>query len=240
MKVIGAGFGRTGTESTKAALERLLDGKCYHMTEIIGNRDHLRRWVEFGRSGRTVMDWKTLLQGYEASLDWPICNYYKELMEIFPDAKVMLTYRDPQKWFDSYQILVRLMRVTSWLSILVPFFRRLNAMIENTAWHIFQDRRDRAQCVEVYNRHVAEVKAVVPADRLLVFQVQDGWEPLCKFLNVPVPDNPFPHLNSREDFKRAARKIISRAVLKSVSIAVLVAAVAAAAAYLIMLGVAGR
>lgn len=231
MQVIGAGFGRTGTESLKVALERLLDGKCYHMKEVIGNTRHLKMWDDFGQAGRTGMDWKALLADYEAGVDWPLCNYYKELMAVFPDAKVLLSVRDTGKWFDSYMLLVRFVDRIAKIGWLVPRFKRFTRMTDTAVWHIFDDRRDRANCIAVHERHIAEVKAHVPADRLLVFQVQEGWEPLCRFLGVDVPDEPFPHVNSREELQRTVSNRITGEVFKSVVTAALIAAAVIAGIY---------
>lgn len=215
MKIIGAGFGRTGTESTAEALEILLGGKCYHMNEVRAHPEHLERWYAFGRAGRTGMDWKALLTGYEAAVDWPICNYYRELMAAFPEAKVLLTDRDAEKWYDSFMNLVRVNAVVSRLRFLVPKFQKFATMIDTAVWHIFPDRYDRAQCIAVYKRHVEEVKRTVPPERLLVFRVQEGWEPLCRFLGVPVPDRPFPHRNTGEQFRRMFRRELALEILRS-------------------------
>lgn len=214
MKVIGAGFGRTGTESTQAALEKLLGGKCYHMKEVINRPEHLQAWADFAERGRQGMDWHWLMQDYVAGVDWPICNYYQDLMAAFPDVKVLLTYREPEKWYASFLTLVRITAMTRRLALFVPMFRRMQIMVNKAVWHIFTDVHDQAHCIEVYKRHVAEVKAQVPPERLLVFQVQEGWEPLCKFLNVPVPDEPFPHLNKRGDVQKFAQRMIAGQVFQ--------------------------
>lgn len=216
MKVIGAGFGRTGTESTKAALERLTGAPCYHMNEVLGRPGHLDRWLAFGRAGRRGMDWTALLDGYEAAVDWPIGNYYRELMDVFPDAKVLLNDRDPDKWFDSYLNLVRIHRIGKAVRFLVPKFARFTEMVETAVWHDFpKDLTDRDACIAVYKRHTDEVKRTVPPERLLVFRVQDGWGPLCAFLGVPVPDEPFPHSNTGGDFRRINDRRVLREILKS-------------------------
>lgn len=236
MKVIGAGFGRTGTESMKVALERLLGGRCYHMIEVIARPDHLKRWHGFARSGRAGMDWKTLFEDYEAGVDWPVCNYYRELMEVFPDARVVLTVRDPETWFDSFTVLVRINDIYAKLGMVIPMFRRFTTMTDKAVWHIFGDRRDRhdrSRCVEVFKRHIEEVRAHVPPERLLVFDVREGWEPLCAFLGAAVPDEPFPHVNSRQDIERFFKKHVAIEVLKALSVAVLIAAALGAGAYLL-------
>ncbi|MCA9714024.1 MAG: sulfotransferase family protein [Myxococcales bacterium] len=209
MQLIGAGFGRTGTDSLKEALELLLDGRCYHMKEVLDRPEHLRRWSEFGARGRVGMDWETLLEDYVAGVDWPIANYWRELMEVYPDAKVLLSVREPDSWFDSLQVLVRFTRLVRRLSF-IPRMRAMGRMIDTAVWHIFDDVTDRRRCVEVFERHIAEVKAAVPPDRLLVYRVQDGWAPLCAFLNVPIPEEPFPHRNTRRAFRRMARRKLLR------------------------------
>jgi hypothetical protein len=233
MKVIGAGFGRTGTESTQAALERLLHGKCYHMKEVVNNPSHLDRWYEFALSGRKNMDWKALLQDYVACVDWPTCNYYKELIEVFPDAKVLLTYREPEKWFPSYLTLIRVSGLMNRFAFLVPMFRKFRTVTDNAVWNIFSDRRDRAHCIAVYNQHIESVKASVPPDRLLVFEVQQGWEPLCKFLEVDVPEEPFPHLNRRADIQKYAGRLIAGRVLRQTTVPLFVIGGIILAAYLL-------
>jgi hypothetical protein len=196
LKVIGAGFGRTGTLSLKTALEKLGFGKCYHMVEILKKLRHMRHWAEIMQGGKA--EWETLFKDYQAALDWPVAAYYKDLMTTYPQAKVILTVRDPHSWHRSimttlYQAqrksLVRL------AGIIPPAHRFLNAM-EHAIWqNVFQDRlEDKDHAIKVFNNHIEEVKRVVPPERLLIFEARQGWEPLCKFLQVPVPVNhPYPH-----------------------------------------------
>lgn len=209
LRVIGAGFGRTGTDSIRVALEQLLGGRCYHMKVLVSRRDHQERWAEFARSGRREMDWRALFEDYVATVDWPAANFYAEIMDAFPEAKVLLSVRDPGSWFESFQVLVRIMSVVSKLPF-VPRLREMNAIHDEIAWHEFADRRDRASCIEVFERHIEEVKANVPPERLLVYRVQDGWGPLCRFLEVDVPSSPFPHLNSRSEIRRFAASLVAR------------------------------
>lgn len=196
LKVIGAGFGRTGTLSLKTALEKLGFGKCYHMVEILKKFHHMKQWAEILRGGKA--EWETLFSGYQSAVDWPVAAYYRDLMDAYPDAKVILTVRDPESWHRSimttlYQAqrrsLIQLTRVSP------PLHRFLTAM-EHALWQgLFQNRlEDKAHAINVFNRHIEEVKRVVPQERLLVFEARHGWEPLCSFLNVPVPvDQPYPH-----------------------------------------------
>lgn len=234
MKVIGAGFGRTGTDSLKEALELLLGGRCYHMKEVIDAPDHVQRWYEFGRRGRVDMDWHALLADYVAAVDWPVANYYRELMAAFPDAKVILTVRDPDRWFDSFQVLVRLTAAMRWVALL-PKFRRFARMVDTAVWHIFDERTSRAHAIDVFNRHNEEVKKHVPKDRLLVFDVRDGWAPLCEPLGVPAPDIPFPHNNTRGEVQRFTWGRVARDLVRALGWIL----IAALLAYLILRLVSG-
>ena len=201
LKVIGAGFGRTGTRSMKAAFEQLGFGPCYHMGEVIApnpgcNEGHLDAWHDFWVRGAS-MDWKWLMQHYGACVDFPTCLYYRELMAAFPDALVVLNTRDPEKWFDSWQHLWsavdtvcdpdRVVRFQKWVEVAQALRDRF-----------FGGRIEHDTNIAVFNAHNEAVRREVPAGRLLEFNVQQGWAPLCEFLGVPVPDAPFPHLNERE------------------------------------------
>ena len=196
LRVIGAGFGRTGTLSLKTALQELGFGKCYHMVDILRKPSHMRRWAQIMRGGDA--DWKTLFNGYQSAVDWPVAAYYRELMDVYPDAKVILTVRDPGSWHRSimttfYQARRALVvRVTQAIPTLHQFLTAMEYML----WQgIFQNRlEDREHATRIFENHIQEVKRVVPAERLLVFEARQGWEPLCSFLNVPVPvDKPYPH-----------------------------------------------
>jgi hypothetical protein len=197
MQVIGAGFGRTGTMSMQAALE-LLGYRCYHMKEITEHPGHLQAWHEFV-SGAAPMNWKTLFAGFEATVDFPACIYYRELLREFPDAKVILTVRDPDRWFQSF---LALQHVTDRFRVFrfVPRARRFLNFVDLLLPKVFGSPRDREPCIRVFDAHNQAVQKNVPAERLLVFRVQDGWEPLCKFLGREVPNGiPFPHLNEGKD-----------------------------------------
>ncbi len=210
LKVIGAGFGRTGTRSLKEALEILGFGPCYHMVEAFEHPEHVPAWNAATR-GEPV-DWQELFREYRATVDWPGCTFYQQLMETYPDAKVLLSVRDPEKWYESvtstiYQVSRRsrspfaplLMLL---LSLIRPSVAKLVPLINRLIWQgTFQDRfEDKAFALSVFNQHNEEVKQYVPPEKLLVYSVKEGWEPLCAFLGVPVPDVPFPHLNDRENF----------------------------------------
>jgi hypothetical protein len=218
MKVIGAGFGRTGTMSMQGAL-KILGYPCYHMKEVPEQPGHLKAWHEFV-GGRAPMDWTVLFADYEATVDFPACLYYQELLREFPDAKVVLNVRDPQRWFDSF---LTLQQTTDRFRIFrfIPKARRFIDFVDLLLGKVFDSPRDRDHCIEVFNRHNREVQERVPEDRLLVFQVQQGWEPLCKFLGHEVPQGiPFPHLNEgKETLEALARERLIAPWYRRVSIA---------------------
>ncbi len=196
LKVIGSGLGRTGTMSTKLALEQL-GLRCHHMVEVFMNPASVPLWVAAGE-GRP--DWDAIFDGYEAMVDHPGCAYWRELMVHYPDAKVLHTVRDPDKWFDSTQATIfskeNMARGDGDPSIpMVKFFKQLRAFYGG-------DMNDRAFMTDFFRRHTERVVAGVPKDRLLVFEVAQGWEPLCEFLGVPVPDSPYPRENTTEQFQQ--------------------------------------
>jgi len=202
LKVIGAGFGRTGTLSLKLALERLGFDRCYHMFEILQNPSHVETWRR-AHAGQAI-DWDALFDGYQASCDWPSCNLWEEQRAQYPEAKVVLSLRDSQRWYDSVMH-------TIYPTALREFEaddeqrRAFGQWAMDIIWQpLFGGRMDdRAHVIDVYERHNARVIERVPPDELLVFEAGDGWEPLCRFLEVDVPDEPYPHTNTREQFKLA-------------------------------------
>ncbi|MGI9048168.1 MAG: sulfotransferase family protein [Rubrobacteraceae bacterium] len=226
VQVIGAGFGRTGTLSLKAALEELGFGPCYHMTEVFENPQHVELW-ERAEHGEHIR-WDDLLGSYRATVDWPGCTFYEEMMGAYPDAKVLLSVRDPERWYEStrntiYRIskLTRRSRFSSLLGIFTPKgVRRAGQMVNEMIWeNTFSDNfEDRAHAIEVFERHNEAVKRRVPEDKLLVYEVKEGWEPLCEFLGAEVPDTPFPHLNDTDAFQARIRRISALAVAVPVAI----------------------
>ena len=199
LDIIGPGFGRTGTNSLKQALETLGFGPCHHMFEVRDHPEQLPAWQAAARGER--VDWDRMFQGYRSQADWPGARYWRELARHYPEAKVILTVRDPDAWFDSVQATI------------VPFLAargqhpspHVNAIAEMgheaIAAQLFADRlSDREHATRVFRDHVAEVQATIPPDRLLTFEVRQGWEPLCAFLGRDVPDQPFPKTNSSKQF----------------------------------------
>jgi hypothetical protein len=197
MKIIGAGYGRTGTVSLQQAFEQL-GYPCYHMQEVMKayDRGHVEQWDAAMRD--VDIDWQALFAGYDATVDFPACVFYRELMEAFPDAVVVLSVRDAEKWWLSYSKLLGLVSVATWFSF-VPMFRKFSAMNTRLMERVFGGTLDtlgKDDYVAQYLRHIDDVKATVPPERLLVYSVTEGWEPLCRFLDKPVPDQPFPHANA--------------------------------------------
>jgi hypothetical protein len=192
LKVIGAGLGRTGTMSLKFALEHIGFGPCYHMIEFMAHvPEHLPKWLDV-IDGKP--DWDDLFAGYVSTVDYPGCTYWRELVARWPEAKVILTLRDPDSWFESANQTVLSPRMRAMLAG-SPIARFMDATVnEDFGEHI----DDRAFMTAHFRRWNEAVIAEVPADRLLVFQAKDGWGPLCEFLGVPVPPEPYPRVNSRE------------------------------------------
>lgn len=199
LKVIGAGFGRTGTLSMKAALEQLGLGPCYHMAEVIAHPPFVAHWTA-AAEGRPV-NWDVVFEGYGSTVDWPACSFWRELADHDRDAKVILTVRDLDTWFDSCQATIfNIMKAP--LDALPPHMAGIARMARILVRDkTFGDRLDdRSHCLAVHRAHIEVVRRTIPANRLLVFDVKEGWGPLCAFLDVPVPDSPFPRVNERENF----------------------------------------
>src|SRR5215213_8677484 len=244
LEVIGAGFGRTGTTSLKAALEELGFDPCYE--DLFGHPEHVELW-EAAAQGKPV-DWNELFGGYRVATDWPVCLFYEELMQTYPVAKVILTVRDPNRWYEStYNTLYLRHRIAS-----SPAFcclrrlglRKFNANtflllvlragesvglfrpgMGRVAWLndrlVWEDTfggtlEDRQHAIEVFEGHNEEVKRRVPVERLLVYEIKEGWRPLCDFLGVEEPDKPFPHLNDTHTFRKMIRRRITFALAAAI------------------------
>jgi hypothetical protein len=204
LKVIGAGFGRTGTLSMKAALEQLGYNKCHHMLEVFPSKYQLNEWHRISQGG--TPDWDALFDGYEASVDFPSSGYWRELAAHYPDARIILTTRTFESWYDSASETIYPVSygIPKWLTVLVPSIRKIREMTIGAIWsRIFHDRfPDKAHARQVFEQHEADVKAAFTDERLLVFHPKEGWAPLCAFLGKPVPDTPFPNVNDRAEFKK--------------------------------------
>jgi hypothetical protein len=206
IRVIGAGIGRTGTMSLKVALEHLGFDKCYHMDELAKNPTHVPMWID-AANGEQV-DWDVLFDGYQAAVDLPTYAFYSELMLHYPEAKVILTLRESEQWYESasktiFRIppspVLRLLRIMSlFISRLKPV--AILMVIAPIGRHFFNNDFSRENAIRVFNQHNDTVRRTVPPEKLLIYRVEQGWEPLCNFLEVPEPDLPFPHKNTREEF----------------------------------------
>jgi hypothetical protein len=195
LSVIGAGFGRTGTESMKMALEILGFGPCHHMKELNANPAQRALWRAIARGDRSnsAPDWEQAFADYRSCTDWPSAFYWRELSAAYPDAKIILTLRDAESWYASVQktILKSIMGNADPDSVGVSLI----------AERVFGGRLDdRAHAIAVFEKNSAEVQAAFDVDRLLVHRLGDGWDALCRFLGKSVPDAPFPHSNSAAEF----------------------------------------
>lgn len=204
-RVIGAGFGRTGTASLKYALEMTGFGPCHHMQEVIKRPAEVKTWEAAARGEK--VEWRTFLRGWGATVDFPSALYYSELMEAFPDAKVILTIRDAASWYASLsQTIVPAMTrfPNRFVARFLPFIGAPARSMKRTRIYrdVIERFEERDHVLRVFTDHIDEVKRSVPAERLLVYQVSQGWEPLCAFLGVPIPDSPFPRVNETATFKR--------------------------------------
>jgi hypothetical protein len=204
LELVGAGFGRTGTLSLKAALETLGKAPCHHMMEVMQNPGSEKAWLEAAeaKDRGEPYPWPSLVAGYRAAVDWPGCHFWREFADAFPEAPVLLSTRDPDKWYESahetiYQVIVRARTSED------PAVRERMRMADGIIFRgTFRDRfEDREFAKSVFVAHLEEVQREIPRDRLLVYQVGEGWEPLCRFLGCEIPDLPFPHVNSRDEFR---------------------------------------
>jgi len=193
LAVIGAGFGRTGTDSMKSALELLGFGPCHHMKEVLPSDEQTRIWRAIAAGG--TPDWDDALAGFNACVDWPSAFYWRQISAHSPEAKILLTLRDSESWYRSMEntILAMLKRSTDPESLGL-------ALIAN---QVFDGNiEDRDAVIAAYERNTAEVQAAFGPERLLTYSLGDGWEPLCEFLGGPVPDQDYPRTNSTAQFQQ--------------------------------------
>jgi hypothetical protein len=192
LKIVGSGLGRTGTKSMQTALNMLGFGPCHHMVEVFAHPESVPWWIEAG-AGRP--DWDKIFAGYTSMVDYPGAHYWRELAAHYPGAKVLHTERDPDKWFDSTQatIFAPGSLATMPEGPMAQFFA---SFMNDIRAHL----QDRAYMTAHFRRHNEEVKRTIPPERLLIYEAGQGWAPLCKFLNVPVPEAPYPSENSSADF----------------------------------------
>jgi sulfotransferase family protein len=200
LRVVGAGLGRTGTHSLKLALEQLLGAPCYHMIEVFQHPEHVPMWRRAAEGD--MPDWDVLFDGYVAAVDWPVGSFWREVSEAYPGSIIVLSDRDPGSWWKSAS------------STIFQAMDRMDADPAGREWHemittMFRTRftpdvTDEAAAKEAFVRHNDDVRRTAPRDRLLEWTAAQGWAPLCAALGVPVPDAPFPHVNTTEEFRAMA------------------------------------
>ena len=191
LQVIGAGFGRKGTDSLRQALNMLGVGRCHHMHEVMPSEEQRDFWDK--KTLGQDIGWDEIFDGFGSAVDWPSAFYWEELMAVYPDAKIILTYRDPESWWRSYErtILQLLHRMEASGNLGMPW--RVVAEGEFGGKHA---------CIARYNKNIARVKLVAPAERLFVMELGEGWPRLCDFLGVDVPAEPYPSGNTTADFRQ--------------------------------------
>lgn len=197
VRVFGAGVGRTGTYSLKLAINQLGLGPCYHMEEVIHHMPvHVPLW-SYALSGRP--DWSEIYRGYQSAVDWPTAGFFRELVAAYPSARFVLTHRSPASWADSFAATIGKLlgdrdnappEMKAWIEMSYGVISRTG----------FPDGLSRDELIERFLAHNEAVKQTIPAGQLLVYNVKEGWEPLCEFLDVPVPAEPFPRSNDRAEF----------------------------------------
>ncbi len=200
LAVIGSGFGRTGTKSLKEALELIGFAPCHHMHEIVAHPEQVAHWQTIA-AGKPV-NWDDVFAGYKSQVDWPGAHVWRELATAYPDAEVVHTQRPAETWWASYSKTIgKLMAAYRQIPLPPHITAILDAWKTMVGDTVFSGKfTDRDTCIAAYNRNNQQVRDTIPANRLLVFDVAEGWEPLSKFLGVPAPSTAFPHHNLRADF----------------------------------------
>lgn len=206
LAVIGAGFGRTGTMSLKLALEHLGFGRCYHMFEVLERPDDDPVWHAATRG--EAVDWDALFEGFGSAVDWPVAAFWRELSIHYPAARFILSVRDSRAWHES--VMNTIYKALSSPPERGDARSRVHrAMTRELILDRTFDGRldDPGHAIAVYERHNQAVRDELPPDRLLVYEAGAGWEPLCAFLDRPVPDEPYPHSNTGKEFndRRSSR-----------------------------------
>ena len=180
--------------SLKQGLETLLGGPCYHMYEVFQHLDHVPLWHD-AALGKPV-DWDKIFDGYVAAVDWPVGSFWQEVSAHYPDALILLSVRDPEKWWNSAHETI-FQSIAQISDEHKDWHEMIDAMMAN---RFTPDLTDKEACIAAFNRHNDEVRRLAPKDRFLEWQASDGWGPLCRALGVPVPDEPFPHVNTKDEF----------------------------------------
>ena len=200
MRVVGVGLGRTGTHSLKIALEQLLGAPCHHMIEVMGSPEQMRLWTA-AADGRP--DWPATFNDYVATVDWPGAGFWRALVAQYPDAVVLLSRRpSADAWWKSadetiFELLRRPMPNDPEMAEWKAWFETVPRILARNG----VDVADAVVSKAAYERHLEDVRAEVPSERLVEWTTGDGWAPLCQALGVPEPAEPFPHVNTTEEFQ---------------------------------------
>jgi len=198
LKIIGSGFGRTGTMSTKLALEQLGFGPCHHMLEVMQSPAQLAYWSACADGAK--MDWVKVFEGFTTQVDFPGAAVWEQLVVAFPNAKVLHNERPEEEWWASYsKTICKAFAHRNSLPVPPPIATHLEKMDKLLIQDLFGGL-DRESSIAAYRRNNEKVRAIVPADKLLVFTPSDGWTPLCEFLGVKAPATDFPRSNARDEF----------------------------------------
>jgi len=222
MKVIGAGYGRTGTKSLQIALEKIGYESCYHMEKLLTNPGDVVHWKKAYKEEK--VNWDELFADYNSIVDFPGAMFYKELANYYPEAKIILTVRDPQSWYESVKntiysfdpgVKFKLRLVSK-----MPFSsdaRNLLKVIQlndKSIWDKYFEGKfeNKEYAINKFKNHIDDVKRAIPKERLLIFESKDGWEPLCKFLGKEVPNSPYPRSNQKENFHQWALGLVEQVV----------------------------
>lgn len=197
MHVVGVGLGRTGTYSLKLAMNKLGLGPCHHMEEVLHNQSvQVPLWMAAVHGDA---DWEAIYKGYGSAVDWPTAGFFRELIAAYPSAKFILTVRSPESWAESFsETIYKLIAGRDNAPSEMQAFLDMAVSVLNKTG--FPDGLDVAGLMKAFTAHGDAVKAAIPAHQLLVYQVTEGWDPLCAFLGVPVPTDPFPRTNDRSEF----------------------------------------
>lgn len=224
LKIIGSGLGRTGTYSLKLALEILGFGKCYHMTELFQNPSGVRYFNDAEKDKN--VEWDKLFHGYNSAVDYPVARFYNKIYSYYSNAKVIHTIRDPEEWYNSASATIfpagnpfswKILKLAVHLPFSLQAIKRIPVLMytRNLSHLEFgSNLKDREKVISYFNFHTEDVIRTIPKEKLLVFDIRSGWLPLCEFLNVPVPEVPFPVSNSREEFFEKVKIIGSGKFLK--------------------------
>ena len=204
LSVIGPGFGRTGTESLKTALEILGYGPCHHMVDVLPKQEQIDFWSRQSK-GVQKPNWDVAFNGYKSSVDWPSAFFWRELSEYYPDAKIILSVRDPEQWYESFNKTILAYMKSEYdpesLGHLLVKNRVFAGNIE-----------DKDHIIKTYNKNIVDVQAAFSGERLLTYHIGSGWQPLCEFLGTPVPDEPYPSMNKKEGFQEKVQQLIDSRV----------------------------